>query len=186
MAGRENVMNYSFNVADDREAEMNAFLENYARAEEPMMNFSSKRTRSREFEDMRDMIVLVGGVLSAVIGLIGVLNFINSMLTGIITRRREFAMLQSIGMTGRQLRQMLTIEGLCYAGLATAISLVAGSALSLLIGRGLLGQLWFFSYRFTLLPLAAVAPLLFAIGAVAPRAMLRSVERQSVVERLRE
>lgn len=146
MAGRENVMNYSFNVADDREAEMNAFLENYARAEEPMMNFSSKRTRSREFEDMRDMIVLVGGVLSAVIGLIGVLNFINSMLTSIITRRREFAMLQSIGMTGRQLRQMLTIEGLCYAGLATAISLVAGSALSLLIGRGLLGQLWFFSY----------------------------------------
>ncbi len=49
----------------------------------------------------------VGGALSLVIGMIGVLNFINFMLTGILTRRREFAMFQSMGMTRRQLSQML-------------------------------------------------------------------------------
>ena len=49
----------------------------------------------------------VGGALSLVIGMIGVLNFINFMLTGILTRRREFAMLRSMGMTRRQLSQML-------------------------------------------------------------------------------
>lgn len=49
----------------------------------------------------------VGGALSLVIGMIGVLNFINFMLTSILTRRREFAMLQSMGMTRRQLSQML-------------------------------------------------------------------------------
>lgn len=49
----------------------------------------------------------VGGALSLIIGMIGVLNFINFMLTGILTWRREFAMFQSMGMTRRQLSQML-------------------------------------------------------------------------------
>ena len=47
-------------------------------------------------------------------GLVGVLNFFNAVLTGIITRRREFAVLQSIGMTGGQLKKMLVLEGLLY------------------------------------------------------------------------
>ena len=45
------------------------------------------------------MVLIVGGCLSFVIGLIGVLNFFNAILTSIHARRREFAMLQSIGMT---------------------------------------------------------------------------------------
>ncbi len=48
-------------------------------------------------------------------GLVGVLKFFNAVLTGILTRRREFAVLQSIGMTGKQLKRMLVYEGLLYA-----------------------------------------------------------------------
>ena len=39
------------------------------------------------------------------------------MLTAIFSRQKEFAMLQSIGMTRRQLRNMLIDEGLYYAGI---------------------------------------------------------------------
>ena len=38
-----------------------------------------------------------------------------AILTGIIARKREFAVLQSIGMTGKQLKTMLVYEGLLYA-----------------------------------------------------------------------
>ena len=38
-----------------------------------------------------------------IIGLVGVLNFINAVLTGILARKRELAMLQSVGMTGKQM-----------------------------------------------------------------------------------
>lgn len=55
---------------------------------------------------------LVGGVLCAVLALIGILNFINSMMTSILSRYREIAMLQSVGMTGRQVKNMLIYEGL--------------------------------------------------------------------------
>lgn len=57
----------------------------------------------------------MGFAISLIIAFIGILNFINSMLTAIVSRQKEFAMIQSIGMTKRQLRCMLIDEGLCYA-----------------------------------------------------------------------
>ena len=63
----------------------------------------------------RQMFLLVGGILCAIIGLVGLLNFFNAMMTGILSRRREFAVLQAVGMTNRQLKTMLIYEGLFYA-----------------------------------------------------------------------
>ena len=41
-----------------------------------------------------------------------------------IARRREFAVLQSVGMTRRQLKRMLVYEGLLYTFAAIVISLI--------------------------------------------------------------
>ncbi len=150
------------------------------------MNYSSKSIREAEFAGMKNMVLAVGGALSLVIGMIGILNFVNSMMTSILTRRREFAMLQSIGMTGKQLLQMLMTEGVWYGAASGLVSLVLGVVLSLLAVRKLAGSLWFFSYHFTVLPLVLTVPVLLAVGILLPAVMLRSVERQSVVERLRE
>lgn len=82
------------------------------------MTYSSKATQEEKFEGLRSTVVIVGGMLSLIIGLIGVLNFINSILTSILTRKREFAMLQSIGMTTGQLKWMLIAGGLMYTAAA--------------------------------------------------------------------
>lgn len=180
------LMSYAFNVSGDAEEEMEAFLKNYTENTEPVMNYSSKRVRKAEFDGMRNMLLVVGGALSFIIGTIGVLNFINSMLTSIITRQREFAMLQSIGMTGKQLRQMLILEGVYYAAAAGIVSVVLGVALSLVIVRALAESMWFFTYRFTMIPLLLVIPVLLFIGMLLPVVFLRVVEKRSIVERLRE
>ena len=180
------VMSYVYNVSDTEEAQMDAFLEAYTGNIEPVMNYSSKSTRVKEFEGMRNMILIVGGLLSFIIGLIGILNFVNSMLTSIITRRREFAMLQSIGMTGGQLRKMLMLEGLFYTAAAGAAALVLGILFSAVIVKAIAVNLWFFSYQFTILPLVLVVPVLLVIGVLLPLLVLRTVSRQSIVERLRE
>ena len=54
----------------------------------------------------------------------GILNFFNAILTGILSRKREFAMLQAVGMTGRQLKKMLMLEGVLYGGMTILLSLV--------------------------------------------------------------
>lgn len=186
MAARPGIMSFVYNVSAEWEKGMEAFLKNYTEKEEPVMSYTSKVVRAAEFEGMKNMVLLIGGVLSFIIGLIGVLNFINSMLTGIITRRREFAILQSIGMTTGQLRRMLIMEGLLYTASAGITALLLGTAMSLVVIKQILAALWFFSYRFTLLPLFLVIPILLVIGISIPGAMLKSVERQSVVERIRE
>ena len=124
------VMSYSFNVSDEEEADVEAFLGKYTEEVEPLMGYSSKASRKGEFESTRNMVLFVGGVLSLVIGLIGVLNFVNSMLTSILTRRREFAMLQSVGMTTSQLRKMLMVEGLYYTAGAGILSFVLAAVFS--------------------------------------------------------
>lgn len=180
------VMSYAFNVSDEGEAAMEEFLKNYTEKTEPVMNYSSKATRAAEFEGMQNMVVLVGGVLSLIIGIIAVLNFVNSMLTSIFTRKREFAMLQSVGMTAKQLRNMLMMEGLYYTAASGGLALLLGTLLSVVIVKAFAENMWFFTYRFTLLPLLVTIPLLLVIGLLLPLPVLSSVEKQSIVERLRE
>lgn len=180
------VMNYSFNVKDGAEEDMEAFLKDYTKNTNMLMDYRSKEVYVDAFENMQHLVVLVGGGLSLVIGMIGVLNFINSMLTSIITRRREFAMLQSIGMTKRQLRHMLVMEGLYYTAGAGSVSLLLGAAVSAGPVKALLEGIWFCRWHFTVTPLLATLPVLLLFGVGLPYLLIRMVERQSIVERLRE
>ena len=95
-------------------------------------------------------------------------------------------MLQSVGMTTSQLRKMLMVEGLYYTAGAGVLSLVLSAAFSGFVMPGMTGGLWFFTHRFTLMPLLATVPVLLALGIILPAGVLGSVTRQSVVERLRE
>lgn len=105
------MVSYPFNVKDGTEADMEVFLSSYVENVEPRMHYDSRETYISSFHDLTSLTVTIGGALSIIVGFIGIANFINSVLTSIIIRRKEFAMLQSIGMTGKQLKRMLAWEG---------------------------------------------------------------------------
>ncbi len=180
------LMSYAFNVSQGSEASMEAFLAEYSRSEDPMMAYRSKQTYLDEFDGVKRLIEAIGCILSFVIGGIGLLNFVNSMLTSVIARRGELALLRCIGMTARQLRAMLCLEGVLYALMTMAFSLVLGLAVSFVLVRGLGSFFWFFTYRFILWPLIAPWPALLAFGALMPIAALRLYAGKSAVEGLRE
>ncbi|MGE5397014.1 MAG: ABC transporter permease [Chitinophagales bacterium] len=186
MVAKPAVMSYAFNISGDQEAAMESFLKKYTDSVEPVMNYTSKFTFLNEFAGMRRTVVLVGGALSFIIGLIGILNFINVILTSILTRRQEFAMMQSIGMTRKQLRKMLMCEGLYYALAACVISIVLGTAFSYIVVKPLCGLLWFFSYHFIMWPLLVVLPFMLALGVIIPLASYAMTDNMSIVDRLRE
>lgn len=127
---------------------------------------------------------VIGNAVSIVIALVGVLNFANSMITSIVSRRREFAMIQSVGMTKKQLCRMLLYEGFYYAGITAVVS-VAGSALAVGVGVRWMAQGGFTTFRFTLAPLAVCIPAILAFAALIPYLCFCNLERQSLVERLR-
>ena len=148
--------------------------------------YESKATLRAEFEGFQNMFLLLGGLLCAIIGLVGVLNFFNAIMTGILSRRREFAVLQAVGMTGKQLKTMLVWEGLFYALGAAGIALVLSTALNPLAGSLLETMFWFFSAHFTIVPVLLALPVFALLGYGIPAIMYRQATRQSVVERLRE
>lgn len=179
-------MSYVFNVEDKYVDKIGKFLDNYTKTIEPQMNYESKQKYEEQFKGMENVILLIGGVTSFIIGAIGILNFINAMLTSIISRRREFAMLQSIGMTNKQLNNMLILEGFFYALGAIVSSIILGSIVSLAIVKIAGSDLWFFDYKFILTPILIASPILVLISIIVPFVIYINVNKQTIVERLRE
>lgn len=180
------VYKYSFDVAEEHRAEMTRFLEEYISGVDPSLNYASAEDARRDAMATRTMLQLVGGLIGLIFGAAGALNLFNTMVTTILTRRQEFAVMQSIGMTGRQLTCMMVWEGLFYAAGACAAGIALSAVFALTVVRGLTGGIWYFTFRFTLTPALLACAVLLAVGAAAPLAALRGFCRGSVVERLRE
>lgn len=179
-------MTYAYNVKEGTLPQMESFIKKYTTTVEKTMNYESKLVQIKSFEGLQNMTLTVGGILSAIMGFIGLLNFVNSILTSITTRKREFATLQSIGMTNSQLIKMLCLEGLYYTLLTIVSALLIGTIFSVIVVGGIVGMLWMFSYHFTLVPILVSCPILLLLGAIIPILVYHSVNRQSIVERLRE
>ena len=56
----------------------------------------------QEFQDSMSSLKILSGGVSAILILIGIINFISVMLTGIFTRRTELAVMESVGMTKKR------------------------------------------------------------------------------------
>lgn len=184
--GVSNIMYYAFNTEDDATDDMETFLSDYTENIDPTLSYESKATYAAEFEGFRNMFAMTGGALSFIVALVGVLNFFNAILTGITARRRELAMLQSIGMTGSQLRKMLAIEGLLYTLGALALSTLLTLAMAVVLPQAIESMFWFFSYHLTLWPILVLLPVFILIGAGLPLISERIMRRQSIVDRLRQ
>ncbi|MDE6212063.1 MAG: ABC transporter permease, partial [Lachnospiraceae bacterium] len=149
-------------------------------------DYESRKTYEEDFYGFRDMFMMVGSGAALIVGLVGILNFLNAILTSIMTRKREFAVLQSVGMTGKQLNRMLITEGMVFAGSSVVITFVLTIVMGPVASSVLEGMFWFFSYHLTVTPILVVAPAFLILGAVIPLISYRYVVKRSVVERLRE
>ena len=155
--------------------------------EDPLseLMYESKAKMRDEFYSFQTMFLLLGGLLCAIIGLIGILNFINAIMTGILSRRREFAVLQAVGMTNKQLKTMLIYEGLFYALGSSLAALILSILLNPLIGKMLESMFWFFSANFTIIPVLLVIPVFALFGWLIPSILYGQTAKQSTVDRLR-
>ncbi len=178
---------YMFDTADqEAEQEAESFLEELTRGETSGLMYESKAIYRKQFREFQQMFLILGSALCAIVGVVGILNFFNAILTGILSRKREFAMLQAVGMTGRQLKKMLMLEGVLYGGMTILLSLVLILVLEPLTGRMLESMFWFFAYRFNITAVFAAAPVFLLLGILLPLAVYRSIQKLTIVERLRE
>ena len=119
-----------------------------------------------------------------VVALIGITNVFNTVTTNMELRAQEFAMLRSVGMTGREFRRMIWLEGAFYGGRALCIGIPAGLLISLLFHRGF-GIRFVMDYRVPwmgiVLSVAAVAMLLYVIM----RYSMAKINRRNIIDTIR-
>ena len=187
-AGEDNVFPilYLFDTpSPEAEAAAESYLAQLTSDPDSPLMYESKATHRAYFQEFRMTFVILGGLLCAIIGIVGILNFFNAMMTAILARSREFAVLQSVGMTGRQLETMLLWEGLLYTLGSGLIAGLLSAAVNPLAGRLLESAYWFYSYHYTITPVLAMLPAFIVLGCAIPAVMYRQAVKQSIVERLR-
>lgn len=187
-AGEDNVfpMLYLFDTpSPEAEAAAESYLAQLTSDPDSPLMYESKATHRAYFREFQMTFVILGGLLCAIIGVVGILNFFNAMMTAILARSREFAVLQSVGMTGRQLETMLLWEGLLYTLGSGLIAGLLSAAINPLAGRLLESAYWFYSYHYTITPVLAMLPAFIVLGCAIPAVMYRQAVKQSIVERLR-
>lgn len=182
----ENTMRkFYVNVEENQVNAVQEMLDTYITSVDRSLPVTSRQSMAQQYQEETRSSAVMGNAISVIIALVGVLNFANSMITAIVSRKREFAMIQSVGMTKLQLLRMLVCEGLYYAGLTLLVSW-AVSALAVGIGvRAVTAIDDFATFRFTLMPLGVCTPLLLVLAVVTPYLCFRNLEKHSVVERLR-
>ena len=125
----------------------------------------------------------VGIGISLILAIIGVMNYINTIIGNIANRRKELAILESIGMTRKQMNRMLMREGSIYALGAIFVTMVVG----LPVTWGLYQSMNYMHVPFFLpvAPIGIVVLLLFVICVGAPLVLLNAMcKKGSVVERI--
>ncbi len=181
----ENTLRRLFiNVDDEHIPAAQEMIDAYTKTVDTSLPVTSRKTMAEQYEAETRASAVMGNTISVIIALVGVLNFINSMVTAIVSRKKEFAMIQSVGMTKRQLRKMLICEGLDYAAITLIVSYLV-STLAVGIGVRAMTANEFSTFHFTLMPLMICTPILLAFAVLIPFLCFKNLEKQSIVERLR-
>lgn len=93
-------------------------------------SFDSKIEEAEDVEKAQGNMMGVGIGVVLILALIGILNYVNTMTGNIQSRQTELAILESVGMTEKQMRRMLIIEGLLFAGISLFLTATIGTAVT--------------------------------------------------------
>ncbi|MBO5985503.1 MAG: ABC transporter permease, partial [Lachnospiraceae bacterium] len=123
-----------------------------------------------------------------IISMIGITNVINAIGTNMELRSQEFARLRSIGMTSKQLRNMVRAEMVILGGKGMLYGILIGTGISYALYRFLWessDKSFDFAFRFPLLESAICITFVSLLLALITERRIRKMERRNIVETLR-
>lgn len=135
------------------------------------------------------MNLLYGGLqfLSILIFLFGVVNLINMTLANQHSRRQENSVMRSVGLTRKQLYQMMISEGLLYIVFSTVAVIIAGIPFSIMLINtiGSSFDLPFMPYKFPIAYMVIYIIILLLLQLILSIWSIKDINKRSLVEQLR-
>ncbi|MCI7730817.1 ABC transporter permease, partial [Enorma burkinafasonensis] len=168
--------------ATDAQEAIEAIAADYPELDITYTNVAQSKLQSRLMATTVNTFIFLFAVIT---GLIAVANVFNTLANALILRRREFAVLKSIGMGNRAFRRMVAYECASYALRGFAI----GFALALIATFGLYQSMMlsYSTYEFTLpwLQVAVAVAVVFAVILASVAYALARTRAASIVDALR-
>ena len=174
---------FLFDVEDEYQQEMENYL-----AQNTNISFSSVSTLRATILGVKNVVLLIGGMIGAIFALVGLINFTNLIMTNIITRRHEFAVMQSIGMTNKQLRLLMILESISYVMRAGAVGILTSCVMGFTLIKVVVENgptNFMMSFQMTLFPAIIILVFFGVLAFAIPVMALHFFNNGSVVERLR-
>ena len=138
----------------DTEQEILSLLEESDNAKD--FSWESKIEDADEIEKAQGNMPQLGIGIVLILAFIGIMNYMNTFVVNVQSRMTELSVMESIGMTPKQLLGMLVREGVLYAGGAWLVTLTVGMGVTYLLYESM-------NYRGIAFSVPLL-PLLFAVG----------------------
>ncbi|MCI9078349.1 MAG: ABC transporter permease [Lachnospiraceae bacterium] len=160
-------------------------IKEYTKTNASVLDVDIKSEIASDFKTSMSAMNIIGGGISLILILIGIINFINVMLTGVYTRLNEISVMESVGMTKKQVKKMLIFEGMYYGIITIALVLTIGNSIIYLIAKlaSQIADYATFYYPYGLM--FAIAAVIMAICTVVPIIVYRTISQASITERLK-
>ncbi len=158
-------------------------LESISKSNSNALFFDRKEYKQKQDLELKGM-ELAGVSLISIIGLIGILNSINTMFTSIMARKKEFGMMEAVGLSNVQLKKLLQIEGTYYSGISIVISIIVGTLLSYVFYL----EFNFMEggkYQFPLKAIVLVTIVFTSIQLLITYLVEKALKKESIVDRIR-
>ena len=116
--------------------------------------------------------------------LIVIANIVNTISTGVILRRKEFAMLRSVGMTEKGFKKLLSLETILYGLKSLGMGLPLSLLITYLINLALSGMAMPFVVNWKLYSIVIVA--VFAVVSISMLLSTAKVKNDNIIDALKD
>jgi len=126
-------------------------------------------------------------IFTAFLFIFALINLINTLMTNLITRQQELSILQSIGMSFKQMAKMLSAECLWYVVITLIITVTVGGPAGMLL-CSILNQYDIFgviNYSFPVIEVAVFAAILMVTQLCYSGVAIRYLKKQPLLERVK-
>lgn len=147
-------------------------------------SWDSKIEQAENVKAAQGHMMEIGFGIVLILGIIGVMNYINTSVGNMQSRQKEISIMESVGMTERQVKKLLVWEGIFYTGGVLFLTLTVGIGITYAIYQTMnyMGA----KFWFPALPFLGATLILFVVCIVVPVWTYQKIEKSgSLVERIR-
>lgn len=176
------------NIDKGQQKEFEVYLDEYEQGLNRGVGITRRSEYQENFRVARLNLVLPDLVIGLVLTGIALMNFINMLVIKTVSRKGEFAVYESLGMTRTQLQKLLFLEGIFHAGLML-VTLVPATTI---FDRFLMPKVveaagsWSMVYTCSFLPLWIFSVILGILAVAVPLFCLHFLTKGSLTERMRQ